>query len=80
MMISPQSFIKEFKNKSYKELLEERENLLRSIYEFEKNGVDNKLGDFIKPSPNVIYQVNLEYLGELCRLISEKFNEEYERG
>lgn len=31
----------------------------------------------IHPSPEVFYQCNLEYLGELCKLISEKYNQEY---
>lgn len=31
----------------------------------------------IHPSPEVVYQCNLEYLGKLCELIAEKYNQEY---
>ena len=76
MMISPNCYIDEIKHKSYKELLEERNVLLKSIYLFENEEI--KQGEIIySPSPEVIYQMNLEYLGELCKLISKKYNEEY---
>ena len=29
------------------------------------------------PSPDVRYQMHLEYLAELCRIMQEKYNEEY---
>lgn len=36
MMISPESYIKMMKDKSYKSLLKERDRLIRSIQSFEK--------------------------------------------
>ncbi len=79
MMISPDSFVNELKDKSYKELLIEREKLLKSIYAFEKESDDDNvdIGGCVSPSPDVVYQVELQYLGELCKLIAEKYNKEY---
>ena len=68
-MISPGTFIEfECKGKSYKELLEE-------IYAFE-NGKISPEERMVCPSPEVVYQMNLEYLGELCKLISDTYNSE----
>lgn len=76
MMISPNCYIDELKDKSYKELLKERKELLEAIYSFENEEIEQ--GEIIcSPSPEVVYQMNLEYLGELCKLISKKYNEEY---
>lgn len=76
MMISPESFIEfECKGKSYKELLKIRDGLLEEIYAFE-NGNISPEARMIDPSPEVVYQMNLKYLGELCKLISETYNQE----
>ena len=32
------------------------------------------------PSPDVRYQMHLEYLAELCKLMSRRYNEEYVDG
>lgn len=78
MMVSPETFIENLKGKSYNELLEEREKLLNDIYSFEKK--QNKFKEiFISPSPEVRYQVNLQYLGKLCELIAIKYNKEYNK-
>lgn len=75
-MISPDTFIDlRCKGKTYKELLEIRDELLDEIYAFE-NGNISPEARMIMPSPEVRYQVNLEYLGELCKLISEAYNNE----
>ena len=77
MMVSPQTFIDfECKDKSYKELLKMRDRLIRQIRAFEKGKISEK-EYLILPSPKTRYQMNLEYLGELCKLISEKYNEEF---
>ena len=79
MMISPYLYREEQENKSYKELLKEREGLLKEIIEFEGN-LDKSAGDDLEitcPSPEVIYQCNLQYLSELCDLIAEKYNHDY---
>ncbi len=75
-MISPEAFIEfECKDKSYKELLKIREELLKSIHDFENSDISQE-AMLICPSPDVVYQMNLEYLGELCKLISETYNRE----
>lgn len=75
MMISPDWFVEELKDKSYKELLSIRDKLIRQIRSFEKHTYDPKL-DTICPSPDVVYQCNLQYLSKLCDLIAEKYNSE----
>ena len=77
MMISPDSYIDEFKNKKYKELVVEKNKLLKEISDFENNNIP-KVSYNINPSPDVIYQCNLLYLSKLCELIADKFNKEYE--
>jgi hypothetical protein len=79
MMISPDMFVELHKHKKYEELLTVRDELIKEIREFETKTYDPEM-DNICPSPDVIYQVNLLYLGQLCELISEKYNEEYIRG
>ena len=77
MMISPEAFIEfECKDKSYNELLKMRDSLIRQVRAFEKGKISEK-EYLIIPSPATRYQMNLEYLGELCKLISEKYNEEF---
>lgn len=75
-MISPGTFIEfECKGKSYKELLKMRDELLEEIYAFENGNVSLE-ARMMCPSPEVVYQMNLEYLGELCKLISDTYNSE----
>ena len=76
MMISPESYVDELKDKSYKDLLKKREELLEKIYIFENGKIDEK-EIMLKPSPDVKYQMYLEYLGELCKLIAAKYREEH---
>ncbi len=77
MMISTDGFIDEYRGKKYKELLPVRDELLEAIREFEKDTKRNGEEWMINPSPEVRYQSNLNYLGKLCMLISEKYNQEY---
>lgn len=72
MMISPGGFIEEYRDKKYKELLPVRDELIESIRAFEADTDRSGEGWMMHPSPEVIYQCNLEYLGKLCELISEK--------
>ena len=75
-MISPKSFIEfECKGKSYKELIEIRNELLEEIHAFEEGNIDPE-DVFMLPSPETVYSMNLEYLGELCKLISETYDDE----
>lgn len=77
MMISPESYIDELKSKTYKELIKEKNKLLKEISDFENNKIADEEYN-INPSPDVIYQCNLLYLSKLCELIADKFNKEYE--
>lgn len=86
MMQSPKGYIESHKEKTYKELLVERKELLKEIYSFE-NGEEGELEKrlrkdkdeivIVNPSPEVRYQCHLSYLAELCELIREKYNKEY---
>ncbi len=83
MMISPEGYIEEKKNKSYKELIKEKEILLDEISKFEKDMANNNYklkedSEIICPSPDVVYQCNLLYLSKLTELLADKFNKEYE--
>ena len=78
MMISPEGFGALHQEDSYHELITLRDSLISDIRAFEKNKID-KSEYFIKPSPDVIYQCNLLYLSEICKLIETKFNENYEQ-
>lgn len=76
MMISPEGFIEGYRNKTYKELLRVRDELMMEIRAFEEHTYDPEL-DLWNPSPEVVYQCNLEYMGKLCELISEKYNQDF---
>ena len=76
MMISPDCFIEQYSNKSYAELLTVRDKLFNDIRAFEKHDYETE-EILTHPSPEVVYQCNLEYLGKLCELISKKYNQEY---
>lgn len=77
MMISPDGFIDEYRDKKYEELLPVRDELIEEIRAFENDTERNGKEWMIHPSPEVRYQCNLEYLGKICELISEKYNQEY---
>ncbi len=79
MMISPDMFVELYKDKKYEDLLIIRDELFNDIRAFETKTYDPEM-DNTCPLPEVIYQCNLEYLGKLCGLISEKYNKEYIRG
>ena len=76
MMISPEGFIESHKNKSYKELLPVRDELIKEIWAFERRTFDPELM-LRRPSPETVYQCNLLYLGKLCELIADKYNQEF---
>lgn len=61
-------------------MIKERDKLIREIRHFEKHREEimNSEEALICPSPDVIYQWNLDVLGFLCMSISRKFNEKYE--
>ena len=83
MMIAPESYGKELTGMTYFELMRERERLLCFMHQFE---AEETAGDRsnsawrVRPSPEVRYQVYLDYLAVLCRTMHEKYNREYARG
>ncbi len=80
MMTSPSSFIEELKDADFFELVCQRDQLLRNIKRFEKKEMagDRSGKEWkIKPGPDVMYQVNLEYLSALCNMMKGKYNLEY---
>ena len=77
MMIDPKTYVEELKDTDFKTLIEERNQLMEAIEEFEEmvmSGERTGEGWTIMPSPDVIYQMNLQYLAELCILMCEKYN------
>lgn len=76
MMVSPQGFLENYRDKSFKELLPIRDELLAAILFFEQHK-DDPVEVIVCPSPEAVYQCNLTYLAKLCELIAEKYNREY---
>lgn len=76
MMSSPDYFILRHKNDSYEQLLSLRDQLFRKIRAFENQQIPEDQWR-IHPSPEVVYQMNLKYLGVLCDYISDRYNTEY---
>ncbi len=79
-MMAPQSYVDDLEGESYEQMIKERDKLIREIRHFEKHREEimNSEEAQICPSPDVIYQWNLDALGFLCMSISRKFNEKYE--
>ncbi len=78
-MISPEMFAEQHKDKTYAELIEVRDELIDDIKGFEATP-SNAESDFviICPNPEVIHQMNLEYLSQIYMLIAQKFREQQE--
>jgi len=71
-MISPNNYYDLQKDKTYEELLIERFELIKSVEAFESSKNDENIE--VSPSPDVRYQMELQYLAKLCELIAEKYN------
>ena len=81
MMISPRTFIKEHRNESIEEIIETRDKLIDDIKDLEKIVFSKYRSSDVwdlNPTPDVQYQVKLEYLLQVCILLSERYNEKYE--
>ena len=80
MMVSPGVYMENQKNKSYMELIRERDELIGFMQKFEKDEMAGDRSDSSwkwRPSPQTRYQVYFDYLAALCGLMHEKYNEEY---
>ena len=75
MMIPQEIYNKKQENKSYEELLKERDKRIKKILDFENETVSTE-EFFASPSPKLEYQWDLIYLSELLKLIEEKYNKE----
>lgn len=74
MMISPESYLEELKTESLEQLIVIRNELIEEIVAFEKGLIPQDHWR-IRPSPEVVYQMNLEYLAALCQFISKRYSE-----
>ena len=80
MMIAPEVYVGGLKKKSYLELIKARDRLIRELRRFEKAEMAGDRSDpewQYCPSPEVRYQVYFEYLAALCKLMCDRYNEEY---
>ena len=74
MMIDQETFRKSFENATLKEIIKERDRLIREIRRHEKGKIPEE--DYcMSPSPKTVYRMNNAYLAELCYLIIEKDKE-----
>ena len=79
MMISPAQYIETIENDSFVDLIKKREELIKSIKILEKIVFSDKKESeewMMHPGPDVRYQMDLQYLAELCNFMSEKYNNE----
>lgn len=79
MMISPETYVSFHEKDSFDQLIKERKRIIKEIAALEKIVFkDNKSDDAwqIDPDPDVQYQLTLEYLAELCKFMSQKYNRE----
>ena len=80
MMISPSGYKEEHKNLSLAELIDKRNELIRSLNDYENNHIKDTKPynneEFVKPSPSTKYYWRNEYLKEITNLIIEKLDEE----
>lgn len=77
-MIDPSTLREAYKHATIKEIIKERDRLIREIRRYEKGKIPEE--DYCMcPSPETVYMMNNLYLAELCNLIYEnhKESEEY---
>ncbi len=78
--MSPETYAMQFEDAPFEELLKERSRLIKEMKGFEKMVMrDEAKGPewMIMPSPDTVYQMELEYLAKLCPLIAERYRAEY---
>ena len=77
----PEAITAFLEGEDFEQLIAERDSLIQEIKELEKiafkKGEDRTDPAWqFRPGPDVRYQMNLEYLAELCSFIEEKYNRE----
>lgn len=76
MMISPESFVESIKDLPFDKLIIKRDKLYREIRSFEKQKDKETEALVLDPSTEVVYQMNLEYLGKLFEFMSVRYRTE----
>ena len=79
MMISPNMYGELHKDDSFEQLIAERKELIATLEQLEPIAYDKEHRSDewkIMPAPDVRYQIALEYLSKVCKLIREKYNRE----
>ena len=79
MMISPEYYISEHTNDTFEQLIEERDQSVNEIHRLEKMLFSDESTSeelLCHPSPDVRYQMKLQYLAALCTFICNKYNQE----
>ena len=79
MMISPMGYIAGLSDSTYKELMKERDVLIKNIRKLEKEIFEKPPTDevYYAPSKEVQYQVCMEYLSELCIYMEAEYKRIY---
>lgn len=77
MMVSSSFYREKNENKTLKELITEKNNLITSINEYEQNKILPETPvftdeDYVKTSPRTVYRISLDYLKEILDLINKK--------
>ena len=80
MMQDQQSYVESIKDYPYQDLIKEKDELVRDIRKLERQLFNNNQDqiEIRYPSPDVEYQVYLEYLSALTAYMSKRYNEEFE--
>ncbi len=71
-MLNVEMYAKQHEDMSYSQLLKLRDELIEEIRAYENHTDLNTYDYDIEVSPDEIYQMNLQYLGEVCRLMARK--------
>lgn len=76
MMMGPKAYIYNLRDKSFEELLHERDEIIERMKRYESDDIP-KEREYICPSPGVQYSVSYEYLIELCKYITHLNDNRY---
>ena len=81
-MMSTEEYISSIMNKSYPELMKERDKLINRMRLYEKRDIAGEVfGEALEiPHPEDYYVRDFYNLAELCRLMHNKYYDEYVSG
>ena len=75
-MLCSGAYLEMHKGDTFEQLISERDRLFAEIKDLEKIVYTEARHGDMHPGPDVVYQVELEYIAELCNFIKEKYNNE----